>query len=256
MEKINAIFISHMHADHVTGLPGMLMLSSQVDRTEPLYIYGPAKLKEYIDQTRRLLDMYINYEIVVKTADPGILVETDEYTIEAFPLYHTKPCVGYTMREKMRPGVFHPQKAIELGIPKGPMWSALQKGEDVIGEDGSRITPDMILGEKREGRTFSYVTDTLYHPSIASHVKNADLLLCEGMFDESLIESAIEKKHMTSTQSAQIAYEAQVKKMGLFHYSPRYSNKELKLLLKEAQQIYANTFLAKDRDYIKLELKD
>jgi len=237
-------------------MQSLLMLSSQVDRTEPLYIYGPAKLKEYIDQTRRLLDMYINYEIVVKTADPGILVETDEYTIEAFPLYHTKPCVGYTMREKLRPGVFHPQKAIELGIPKGPMWSALQKGEDVIVEDGSLITPDMILGEKREGRTFSYVTDTLYHPSIASHVKNADLLLCEGMFDESLIESAIEKKHMTSTQSAQIAYEAHVKKMGLFHYSPRYSNKELKLLLKEAQHIFPNTFLAKDRDYIKLELKD
>ncbi len=255
-KKINAIFISHMHADHVTGLPGMLMLSSQVDRSEPLYIYGPERLKEYIEQTRKLLDMYINYEIIVKTATPGILVETDEYTIEAFPLYHTKPCVGYTMREKLRPGVFHPQKAIDLGIPKGPAWSHLQKGEEYIKEDGSVITPSMILGEKREGRAFSYVTDTLYHPSIAQHVSDADLLLCEGMFDESLIESAIDKKHMTSKQAAYIALEGNVKKMGLFHYSPRYTNKELKLLLKEAKEIFPHTFLAKDRDYIKLELKD
>ena len=244
-----------MHADHVTGLPGMLMLSSQVDRSEPLYIYGPAKLKDYIEQTRKLLDMYINYEIIVKTATPGVLVETDEYTIEAFPLYHTKPCVGYTLKEKLRPGIFHPQKAIELGIPKGPAWSTLQKGENYVCEDGSVIIPNMILGDKREGRTFSYVTDTLYHPSIASHVNGADLLLCEGMFDESLIESAIDKKHMTSKQAAQIALEGNVKRMGLFHYSPRYSNKELKLLLKEAQETFPSSFLARDRDHITLELK-
>ncbi|NCB00904.1 MAG: ribonuclease Z [Spirochaetia bacterium] len=255
-KKISAIFISHMHADHVTGLPGMLMLSSQVDRSDPLYIYGPAKLADYIHQTRKLLDMYINYEIIVKTAEPGIIVETDEYTVEAFPLYHTKPCVGYTMREKKRPGVFYPQKAIELSVPKGPLWSTLQQGEKVVLEDNTIVTPEMVLGSPRDGRTFSYVTDTLYSPTIAPYVKEADLLLCEGMFDNSLLESAIEKKHMTSTQAAQIAKEGEVKKMGLFHYSPRYTNKELKLLRKEAQEVFPDTFLAQDRDHFTLELKE
>ncbi len=255
-KKISAIFISHMHADHVTGLPGMLMLSSQVDRTEPLYIYGPARLHDYINQTRKILDMYINYEIIIKTVEPGMLIDNDEYSIEAFPLQHTKPCTGFTMREKNRPGVFHPEKAKELNVPVGPAWSLLQKGNNVTLADGTIVTPEMVLGAPREGRTFSYVTDTLYSPSIAPHVQNADLLLCEGMFDDSLLESAIEKKHMSARQAAFIAKEANVKQMGLFHYSPRYTNKELKLLKKEAKEVFENTFLAKDRDCISLELKD
>ncbi|MDC7247746.1 MAG: ribonuclease Z [Sphaerochaetaceae bacterium] len=255
-KKISAIFISHMHADHVTGLPGMLMLSSQVDRTDPLYIYGPPKLQEYIYQTRRILDMYINYDIIVKSIEPGMIIDNDEYSVEAFALDHTKPCTGFTMREKKRPGVFYPEKAIELRIPVGPAWASLQSGNNVTLEDNSVITPDMVMGPPREGRTFSYVTDTLYSPSIAEHVKDADLLLCEGMFDDSLLESAIEKKHMSARQAAQIAKEARVKKMGLIHYSPRYTNKELKLLKKEACEVFENTFLAKDRDRFSLKLKD
>src|SRR5690554_2411717 len=134
-KRINSIFISHMHADHVTGLPGILMLSSQVDRDEPLTIYGPPKLAEYVNQTRKLLDMYINYEIVIKSVEEGIILETDEYFVEAFKLDHTKPCFGYTMREKPRSGVFNVEKAVELNVPKGPMWSRLQKNEEVVLED-------------------------------------------------------------------------------------------------------------------------
>ncbi len=111
-----------MHADHVTGLPGILMLSSQVDRDEPLTLYGPPKLKEYVDANRRILDMYINYEIIVKTVEPGVILETDDFTVRAFRLNHTKPCLGYVMQEKDRPGEFHPEKAQELGIPVGPLW--------------------------------------------------------------------------------------------------------------------------------------
>ena len=104
-KKIHSIFISHMHADHVTGLPGILMLSSQVDRNEPLTIYGPAKLKEYIDANRRILDMYINYEIIVKIAESGVILETEDFTVSAFDLHHTKPCVGYVMQERIDPRV-------------------------------------------------------------------------------------------------------------------------------------------------------
>lgn len=255
-KKISAIFISHMHADHVTGLPGMLMLSSQVDRSEPLTIYGPKKLHEYIHSTRKMLDMYINYEIIVKSVEEGVILETPEYTIEAFNLDHTKPCVGYTMTEKDRPGMFYPQRASALGVPKGPQWSLLQKGSSVMADDGSLVTSEMVMGPARSGRKFSYVTDTLYMDSIAEHVKDSDLLLCEGMFDDSLLESAREKKHMSARQAATIARDANVASLGLFHYSPRYTNRELKILRDEAREVFPDTFLARDRQIIELALKE
>ncbi|AEC01771.1 ribonuclease Z [Parasphaerochaeta coccoides] len=246
-KKINSIFISHMHADHVTGLPGILMLSSQVERDTPLYIYGPRKLKEYIEANRRILDMYINYEIIVIPVEPGRIFETDEYFVEAFELNHTKPCLGYSFIEKERPGEFNPEAAATLGIPRGPLWGQLQKGNTVTLEDGREIHPDAVMGLPRGGRKFSYVTDSLYFPAIAEHVKDADFFLCEGMFENALEASAVEKKHMTAVQAARIAHDAHVKKMGLFHYSPRYTDKEIKKLVEEARAVFPRTIHTRDR---------
>lgn len=249
-----------MHADHVTGLPGILMLSSQVDRDEPLTLYGPPKLKEYVDANRRILDMYINYEIIVKTVEPGVILETDDFTVRAFRLNHTKPCLGgYVMQEKDRPGEFHPEKAQELGIPVGPLWGGkLQRGEAVTLSDGRVISSADVMGEKRGGgRKFSYVTDSLYLPSIAKEVQHSDLLLCEGMFTSDMEETAYEKKHMTAGQAAQIAKDAEVAKLGLLHYSPRYGgDRELRFLLKDARQIFPDTILTKDRMSFEIPLKD
>ena len=250
-KKISTIFISHTHADHITGLPGILMLSSQVDRDEPLVIYGPAKIKDYIESSRNVLDMYINYEIIVKEIEDiskvNILIDNDEYQVKSFPLNHTKPCVGYALEEKSRPGEFYPQKVKELGVPMGPLWSKLQHGESVENEKGEIITPSQVLGKERKGRKFSFVTDTKYTPKIAGEVSGSDLLICEGMFTKDLTESAGEKKHLTSTQAAQIAKDAGgIDKMGLIHYSPRYSERELKQLRKEAREVFQNTFLCRD----------
>lgn len=246
-KKINRIFISHMHADHVTGLPGILMLSAQVDRDEPLYIYGPKKLEQYIESSRKILDMYINYEIIFVEVKAGIIIDEKNYTVEAISLEHTKPCFGYVFKEKARPGEFHPEKAIELGIKMGPDFGRLQKGNTIKNSNGETITPDMVMGESRRGRIFSYVTDTLYLNSIASKVANSDLLLCEGMFEEGLEDTAREKKHMTVTQAASIAKEANVKTFGLLHYSPRYSDFELRALKAQARKIFPKTILTKDR---------
>ena len=246
-KRINKIFISHMHADHVTGLPGLLMLSSQVDRTEPLYIYGPEKLKDYIDANRRLLDMYINYEIKFTPVQPGIILDNGEFTVEAVPLLHTKPCMGYVLTEKDRPGEFSVENAKALGVPCGPMWGQLQHGYEVTLSDGTVIQPSQVLGEPRKGVKFAYITDTMYLSSIANHVKGADLLLCEGMFTRDLAQDAFEKKHMTSSQAATIARDAGVKKMGLIHYSPRYMDRELYALKDEACEIFENTVLCRDR---------
>ena len=230
--KINAIFVSHTHADHVTGLPGLLMLSSQVDRDDPLYIYGPPKIAEYIQSSRQVLDMYINYQIVVKEiTEPGIVYQGEDFHVRAFPLQHTKTCVGYTLEEYERPGQFNPDRAKELGVPCGPLWSRLQNGEAVTSLEGETVLPEQVLGAPRKGRKFSYVTDTRYLPSIAEEVKNSDFLVCEGMFEKALAETAAEKKHMTAEQAATVARDGKVKKMALIHYSPRYTDSDLKLLL-------------------------
>ena len=256
-KKINAIFVSHTHADHVTGLPGILMLSAQVDRKEPLYIYGPPKIKEYIETSRRVLDMYINYPIIVKEITAPCVVHTGEdYVVRAFPLEHTKTCVGYTLEEMDRPGEFNPEKARALNVPCGPLWSKLQHGDEVIAADGSIVKPEQVLGDTRSGRKFSFVTDTLFKPSIIDEVRDSDLLICEGMFEEALAEQAREKKHMTARQAATIAREANVRRMCMIHYSPRYTDKELHVLLEEAQKIWPKAELSRDRMQIDIPYID
>ncbi|GAB1454858.1 ribonuclease Z [Spirochaetota bacterium] len=248
-KKINAIFISHTHADHVTGLPGLLMLSSQVDRDEPLYIYGPPKIAEYIETSRKVLDMYINYEIIVKEVQaPAVCYEGDGFKVRAFPLKHTKTCYGYAFEEDPRPGAFHPERAVEKGVPRGPLWSRLQAGESVKADNGETVHPEDVLGTTRSGRKFSFVTDSLYFPEIAPEVAGSDLFVCEGMFERELLASAVEKKHMAAFQAATLARDAgDVKKLALIHYSPRYADQELRLLLDEARQIFPETVLSKDR---------
>ena len=256
-KKIDAIFISHTHADHVTGLPGILMLNAQVDRTEPLYIYGPPKIKEYVETSRKVLDMYINYPIVVKEIEaPCVVHSGKDFYIRAFPLDHTKVCVGYTLEELDRPGEFNPDKARELGVPVGPLWAQLQNGFEVQAADGTRVKPEQVLGEKRSGRKFSFVTDTLYKKTIADEVRGSDLLVCEGMFESELIDQAKEKKHMTAVQAATIAKDADVRRMCMIHYSPRYTDRELEKLLTQAKEVWPNSELSRDRMQIDIPYVD
>ena len=256
-KKISVIFISHTHADHVTGLPGLLMLSSQVDRDDPLYIIGPPRIAEYIEASRRILDMYINYEIVIREiTEPGIVYEGEDFQVRAFPLRHTKPCYGFTLEEDRRPGEFHPEKAEALGVRRGPLWAALQSGHAVKAEDGSDVLPEQVLGAERTGRKFTFVTDTLAFPEIADDAYGSDLFVCEGMFERALEESAREKKHMTAEQAAHLARAARVKKLALIHYSPRYTEYELKQVIKEAEAVFPDTVLSRDRMVFPIEYVD
>jgi ribonuclease Z len=254
-KKISVIFISHTHADHVTGIPGLLMLSSQVDRDDPLYIIGPPKIAEYIEASRRILDMYINYEIIVREiSSPGIVYRGEGFHVRCFPLSHTKPCYGYTLEEEMRPGEFNPEKAKELNVPMGRLWGSLQKGECVKSADGRDVKPSDVMGEPRMGRKFSFVTDSLAIPEISTHVIGSDLFVCEGMFEKELTEDAHSKKHMTAEEAAQIAASSSgIKKLALIHYSPRYTDYELKKLLEEAQAVFPNTVLTRDRAVFPIE---
>ncbi len=256
-KKIDAIFISHTHADHVTGLPGILMLNSQVERKEPLYIYGPPKIREYVETSRSVLDMYINYPIIVKEITaPAVVHSGDGFYVRAFLLQHTKTCVGYTLEELDRPGEFNLEKALSLGLKPGPVFGKLQKGEEVTLEDGRTIKPQDVMGQKRSGRKFSFVTDTLYLPSIAKEVQGSDLLICEGMFADDCEDQAKEKKHMTSRQAATIARDSSSKRMAMIHYSPRYTDKDLSVLLEQAQQVYPNAELTHDRMHFEIPFED
>lgn len=255
-KKIGRIFISHMHADHVTGLPGLLMLSSQVDRDEPLYIYGPTRLGEYIDSSRRILDMYINYDIHFIPVEEGAIYENDEFTVNCFMLRHTKICYGYSLVEKQRAGAFSVEAALSHRVPRGPLWSKLQHGLSVMNEDGLTVTPDMVLGPKRDGRKFTYITDTMYFPELSDYAHDSDVLFCEGMFDSSLEDDARQKKHMTAAQAAMVARDGNVGRLCLQHYSPRYSDRELKTLAAEARAIFPETVLTRDRMSFEIPLKD
>lgn len=251
-KKIGAILISHTHADHVTGLPGMLMLSSQVDREEPLVIIGPPKIREFVEASRHTLEMYINFEIDVREIarpwEKQVVYETDEYAIRAIPLRHSRTCVGYVFEEKPRPGLFYPEKAEAAGVPRGPLWSTLQRGESVDLDDGRAVEPEDVMGPERRGRKFSYITDTLPIETIAPEVSDSDLLICEGMFGNEFRETAYDKRHMTAEDAARIAKNAGgVKKMGLIHYSPRYTSRQLKHLLQEAKAVFPETVLTKEK---------
>ena len=252
-KKISAIFISHTHADHVTGLPGILMLSSQVERSDPLYIIGPPKIKEYVETSRKVLDMYINYPIVVhEVHTPGVVYKGEGFSVRSFPLEHTKICMGYVLQEDERPGEFNPQEAERLKVAKGPLWGKLQRGESVLNSEGQTVESSQVVGKARRGRKFAFVTDTLYTPRIAQEVAGADLLVCEGMFEAALEDQAREKKHMTAQQAAAIAQDAQVKRLAMIHFSPRYNDKELALLEDEAKAVFPPAFLCRDRMRIPL----
>jgi ribonuclease Z len=256
-KKISVIFVSHTHADHVTGIPGILMLSSQVERNEPLYIIGPPRISEYVQASRRILDMYINYEIVVKeVAGQDIVLEGDGYRVRAYPLNHTKPCLAYCLEEDQRPGIFDPQAAQTLGVPRGPMWSTLQSGTSVRLDSGTEVRPEQVMGPLRKGRKFSYVTDTTWVPGLPDFVRGSDLLICEGMFEEELTEDAVDKKHLTAVQAAQIAEQGEVGRLGLIHYSPRYTERELKRLLHQARRIFSDAFLCRDLQVLDLPYQD
>ena len=176
--------------------------------------------------------------------------------MRAFPLQHTKTCVGYTLEEYPRPGAFNPDRARELRVPCGPLWSLLQSGETVRSDTGEEVSADRVLGPTRKGRKFSFVTNTKYFPEIAEEVAGSDFLVCEGMFENALADQASEKRHMTATQAATVARDARVKKMALIHYSPRYTDNELKVLLGEARAVFPDTVLSRDRMVVPIEYED
>jgi ribonuclease Z len=185
-----------------------------------------------------------------------VLWEREGYRVRSYPLAHTKPCLAFSLEESERPGIFQPERALELGVPRGPLWSVLQSGQAVIADSGREVLPGQVMGPRRQGRKFTFMTDTSYVPGAVEFVKGSDLLICEGMFAEELAADAQDKKHLTARQAARIASLAGVKRLGLIHYSPRYTERELKSLLAEAREIFPEAFLTRELQAIELLYPD
>ncbi len=220
-KPIDMILLTHFHADHVSGLPGLLLTMGNADRREPLLIAGPRGVERVVNSLRVIcqeLPFEIRFRELAAPEEELALPEEPDLHIRAFKVRHSVPCYGYSFCLD-RAGRFHPDKALALDIPK-PFWGRLQKGETIETEDRV-LTPDMVLGPPRRGILLTYCTDTRPCDSIVKAARNADLFICEGMYGEDdKLDKAREKRHMTFREAAELGREAQPERMWLTHYSP------------------------------------
>ncbi len=242
-KRLNNIFITHLHTDHFIGLFGLLETLSLNDRRDRLNIYSPSPT--FLSTMFRLFGYHnFDFPIEVFGAEDGKTFEFGNFSVLAFKTDHIIESYGYAFIEKPRPGKFNREKAEELGIPPGPLYSKLIKGESVrVG--GRIVRPEEVVGEPRPGRKVVYTGDTRPLDKVVEIAKNADLLIHDASFTIDLLEWAKETKHSTAREAAEIALKARVKKLVLTHISARYS-KDSSPLLEEAREIFPNTVVAED----------
>ncbi len=249
------IFITHMHGDHVLGLPGLFQTMSLLDRERKLEVYGPSGIRAFVEATKRTVQFTLTFPLeVFEIEDAGIVCKEREYEVHAIWVDHVIPSLAYAFKEKPRLGRFHPEKARSLEVPEGPLWSKLQHGSVVNLPNGRVVKPDKVLGPLRPGRKIVYTGDTRPIENLAEFAENADLLIHEATFDDDLWERAREDGHSTPGQAADTAKKAGTKRLVLIHFSARY--KESSLLLEQAKKVFAHVDLAEDFMKIDLPLSD
>lgn len=250
-KPIDIICFTHYHADHISGLPGLLLTMGNAERTEPLTMIGPKGLERVVNALRTIAPE-LPFEIrFIELTQPVEHLEEQGYHITAFKVNHNITCYGYTI-EIPRAGQFQVEKAKSLGIPQN-CWNRLQKGE-TLELEGKTYTPDMVLGAPRKGIKLTYCTDTRPVPAITENAKNADLLIIEGMYAEKeKAAKAKQYKHMTFYEAAKIAKDAEVSDMWLTHFSPSLVRAED--YMGEVHKIYPNAKLGKDGKTVELDFE-
>ena len=246
---IDVICFTHYHGDHISGLPGLLLSMGNAERKEPVTLVGPKGLERVVSALR-VIAPELPFELkFIEVTEPEQRVELCGYQIDMFRVNHNVICYGYTITIR-RGGKFYAEKAHELNIPL-KFWNRLQKGE-VLEEDGKVYTPDMVLGPERKGIKVTYCTDTRPTQSLVKNAKNADLLICEGMYGEAEKQSrASEYKHMTFAEAGRVAKDAEVQELWLTHYSP--SLVRPKDALPEAKKFFPASRCGKDGMSVTLE---
>ena len=248
-KAIDTICFTHFHADHVSGLPGILLAMANAERTEPLLLIGPKGIDRVVNGLRVIAPELPFAVETYELRESGEVIERKGYRITAFRVQHNMICYGYTL-EILRQGRFDVERAQAQGIPVR-LWNPLQKGQTVE-LDGQVYTPDMVLGEPRKGLKVTYVTDSRPVKQIAEYAAGADIFICEGMYGEPEKDlKAVEHKHMTMAEAAQLATEAKPQVLWLTHYSPSMIHPEW--YLKSVQKIFPQTELGTDGKYVELQ---
>ncbi|WP_321428678.1 ribonuclease Z [uncultured Methanolobus sp.] len=254
MKALSSIFITHFHADHILGIPGLIQTMSFHGRTEPLKIYGPHWIHEFARILSSLGYYKLKFEIDTIDLVPGDVVKRDEYSVVAIKTEHSIPSLGYALIENMRPGRFDRQKAIELGVPPGPLFSKLHNGESVE-VNGKTIKSEDVVGEMRPGRKIVYTGDTRPCKAIMEASRDADILIHDSTLTSDQQDWAIESMHSTSQEAAALAKEANVLRLILTHISSRYSDNPTQLL-EEARKIFDNVIVAEDLMELDIPYRD
>jgi ribonuclease Z len=239
------IFFTHYHADHMLGVTGLLRTLGLQDRSTPVMLYGPKGAQRVLGAAISLGIERNKFPVEILEVKPGDRLGRDDYDVVVFETDHRADTVGFALVEHARLGRFNPARALELGIPEGPLWGALHRGKTITLPDGRTIAPSDLVGAPRRGRSLVYTGDTRPHLAVVEAAHGADLLVHEATFGGDEQERAKETGHSTAAEAARIAAEAGVRRLVLTHISSRY-NRDTAELLAEAKAVFPETIIARD----------
>lgn len=256
---INAIFITHWHADHFLGVFGLVQTMSFNGRTEPLTIYGPEWVHEFVKTLRLVARFNLKFPMESVELSHGSWVRFDGYTVHAFGVNHGIPALGFVLEEDPRPGRFNREQAIVLGVPPGPLFGRLQRGESVTvgsGNDLVEVHPDQVMGKSRPGRKIVYTGDTrAIPPAVMDAAHDADLLIHDSTYDETEAARAAEFYHATAAQAGEAASALSARALVLVHISSRYTDANAHI--SDARKKYSGTIIApNDLDMLEVTFRD
>jgi ribonuclease Z len=256
---VNAVFISHWHADHFLGLFGLVQTMSFNGRTEPLLIYGPEWVHEFVTILRQVARYNLKFSLESIEMTQGSWVRFDGYTVTAFFTKHGIPSLGFVLEEDPRPGRFNRERAIDLGVLPGPLFGRLQRGEVIrrgTGDDAREIRPEQVMGPSRPGRKIVYTGDTrAIHMNIKEFAHDADLLIHDATYDESEAERGAEFHHATAAQAAEAASVLNARTLALVHTSSRYPDAQAHI--SDAKKKFSGSIIApNDLDMIEIAFRD
>lgn len=251
---LRAIFVTHLHADHYLGITGLLRTMTLQDREEPIHIWGPPSSSETLGRVASLGGERIGFPVTIGELGPGEGVTLDGYAVRAFATRHTSTSIGLAVREEPRLGRFDVERARQLGVPEGPLFGALHRGEPVELPDGAVVRPGDVVGPPRPGRTLIYTGDTSPSASVVQAASGADLLIHESTFGRDERERARRTGHCTAEDAARTAREAGVRELVLTHLSARYSEQPERLA-EEARAVFRPSRVAHDGLVIQVALR-
>jgi ribonuclease Z len=244
LARISMILLTHLHGDHYLGLPGLLKTYSLLGREEPLVLFGPSGLYELMRDAERLVGRP-RFPFLVEEVGECTVLETEDYSLKTAATEHGLPGLAWCLEEKSRPGLFHPERAVELGITPGPAFGRLQRGEAVTNAEGQEVRPEQVMEGSREGRKIVITGDTRPSPGVIGLARGASVLVHDSTFGSSELDRALETGHSTAEEAAGVALAAGVGTLVLTHISSRHTWRELR---DEARAVFPGAILPRDFD--------